>query len=448
MIIRNALLLTALAGAFALSGCGMFKDKDAPPLEGQRISLFEMEKDMSGDVSGDAATAKGADSEMNLPEAWRNEFWPQAGGYANHAMQHVALNGGELKRIWSSSIGSGATKNLPLNTQPVVADGRVFTMDTDARVRGFDASSGKSLWTTKAMPKSEDDPVLGGGLAFSGGRLFVTSGFNEVLALNPADGAELWRVKVGGTVRSAPSAMPDRVYVVTVDNQTIALDAADGKELWTHQGLTETTGLLGAASPAANRDIVLPAYSSGEIYALQAETGSMLWSDTVAPMTRTGMGNAFADIRGLPVIDQGTVVAISYGGRIAAIDERTGDRKWDAKIGGSQTPCVAGNRVFVIGSDSVVSSLDVGTGAVLWSTPLPRYKDQESLEGAIVWYGPILAGNRLLAFASNGMARDIDPKTGAIIREWKTGQDVIAPGIVAGETLFLLSSGGTLTAWK
>jgi outer membrane protein assembly factor BamB len=450
MMTRKLLLLTTLVCAVALSGCGVFKEKKAPPLEGKRISLFEMEESMSGNGADQpgAAGAKAADSDMNLPAPWRNEFWPQAGGYANHAMQQVALNSGALKKVWSSSIGSGASKNLPLNSQPVIADGRVFTMDTQTKVRAFDASTGRSLWTFKAMPKSEDDPVIGGGLAFSGGRLFVTSGFNEVLALNPANGAELWRVKVDGTVRSAPSAMPDRLYVVTVDNQTIALNASDGAKLWTHQGMTETTGLLGAAAPAANRDIVLPAYSSGEIYALQAETGAVLWSDNVAPMNRTGMGSAFSDIRGLPVIDQGTVIAISYGGRIAAIDERTGERKWNANIGGSQTPCLIGNRVFVISSDSIVTSLDAVTGNTVWSTPLPQYKDMKDLEDPIVWYGPIMAGGRLLAFASDGQARDIDPKTGAIMREWKTGQDVVAPPIVAAETLYLLSAGGTLSAWR
>lgn len=445
-MMRKSLVLLTFASALAISGCSVFKEKDAPPLEGQRISLFEMDQTAGATAAGSAIN--GPDESISLPAPWVNEFWPEAGGYANHAMQQVALNAGELKKVWSSSIGSGSSKNLPLSTQPIVAGGRVFTMDTEARVRAFDAATGKSIWTVKAMPKGEDDPVIGGGVAFSGGRVFVTAGFNEVLALNPADGAELWRVKVDGTVRSAPSAMPDRVYVVTVDNQTITLDAADGKKLWTHQGLTETTGLLGAASPAANRSTVLPAYSSGEIYALQAETGAVLWSDTIAPIARGGMGNAFSDIRGLPVIDQGVVVAISYAGRMAAIDERTGERRWETNIGGSQTPVFAGNRVFVITSNAQIVSVDAGTGAKLWSTQLPQYEDPKDLEGTIVWYGPILAGGRLLAFSSNGLGRDIDPKTGAVAREWKTGQNVIAPPIVANETLYLLSAGGTLTAWK
>lgn len=443
---RSIALYAAFLSTLALAGCSAFgSDDDAPPLEGERISLFDLERSINGSTAAKPA-ATGPDTSIDLPKVWRNEFWPQAGGYANHAMQRVALNNGELKRIWSSSIGAGSTKTLPLNAQPVMADGRIFALDTKARVKGFDAASGKTLWTAKVMPETEDDPVLGGGLAYSGGRLFVTAGFNEVLALDPNNGDIIWRVKVPGAVRGAPSSMPGQVFVVTVDNQTIALNADDGAQQWTHQGLTETTGLLGAASPAANRDIVLPAYSSGEIYALDVNTGATLWSDSIAPMTR-GSGN-FSDIRGLPVIDRGTVVAISYAGRIAAIDERTGERRWDARFGGSQTPFVSGNRVFIVTSDSEVVSLDLNTGAKIWGTQLEKYRDPEDLEGAIVWYGPLVAGDRLLLVASNGAAVDIDPTTGGVIRQWSTGQNVVAAPAVAAETLFLLSSSGSLTAWK
>src|SRR5690606_34174651 len=116
-----------------------------------------------------------------------------------------------------------------------------------------------------------------------------------------------------------------------------------------------------------------------------------------------------------------------------------GERKWDARIGGTQTPFLAGNRVFLVSSDSNVVSLDLATGKTMWSTQLPQFNNAKKLEGTLIWYGPILAGNRLLVFASNGQARDIDPKSGAVTAEWSTGQNIIAPPIVAGETLFLLS---------
>lgn len=438
----RTLLITSVMATMALAGCSAFSSEDElPPLEGDRISLFSNNNGIGG-----SGNMNKADQSANLPNVWSNEFWPQAGGYANHAMQHVSLNGGELKRVWSSSIGAGSKKDLPLTAQPVMADGRIYALDTSARVRALDASSGKTLWTARVHTEVEDTPVIGGGVAFGGGRLFVTAGYNEVLALDPATGAVQWRHTLPSATRAAPTFMPDQVFVTTVDNQTIALNAKTGERNWTQQGLTETTGLLGAASPAANRDIVVPAYTSGEIYAINATTGTPLWGDSIAPIVRGG--GTFSAIRGLPVIDRGLVVAISYAGRIAAIEESTGQRIWDANIGGSQTPFVSGNRVFVISSNSEITSLDLATGEVQWRTQLERYRDAKNLKGTIVWHGPILAGNRLLAVSSNGLAANIDPKTGEIISTWKTGQDVVAAPIVANDTLYLLSNGGTLTAWK
>lgn len=437
-LIPSLLILASLG----LAACG---SDDKAPLKGERLSLFELE----GGLKGAAANAPSNDQDASaqLPQPWANQFWPQTGGYANHAMQHLAL-GRPLKKSWSSDIGSGAKDDLPLTAQPVVADGRVYALDTKSTVSAFSVKDGKKLWSTEIMPKGEDDSVIGGGIAFSGGRLFATAGFNEALALNPADGKILWRAKLPSSTRAAPSAMPDRVYIVTVDNRTIALNAVDGKSVWAHQGFAETAGILGAASPAANRELVVPAYSSGEVAAVQAQNGGTAWSDSIAPLARPGLGAVFSDIRGLPVLDNGVVFAISYAGRMAAIDQRTGERLWEAKIGGTQTPWLAGNRLFVISTDPQVVSVDAATGNVLWRTPLPKFADMEDREGPIVWYGPVFAGGRLIAAGSNGTIREFDPLNGKQVGMWDAGKDVTAAPLVAGGTLYLLSANGTLAAWR
>lgn len=455
MTVRSAFLnptfkTCLIVSCLLLSGCsGWGSDEDKKPLEGTRISLFELEsKSGEGTAASKDGSTNAADTGLSLPDIWSNQFWPQAGGYANHAMGHVALTTGQPKRQWSSSIGDGATSDLPLTAQPVIAEGKIFTLDTDATVRAFDRTSGKRLWSVDVKPEGEDDPVIGGGLAFSGGRLFVTAGFNELVTLNPSDGKLLWRKKINDAARGAPTAMPAQVFVITVANETIALKADDGTVQWNHQGLGETTGLLGASSPAANRDTVIPAYSSGEVYALRADNGAELWSDTISPLARMGKGSSFTDIRALPVVDKGLVIGISYGGRMAALEERTGNRIWEAQIAGSQTPWIVGNRVFVVTLDAEVQSYDITNGNRLWSQSLPRYKNPEDMKGPLVWYGPVLASNRLWVFASNGDVRILDPKDGTIQSQWSLGDDVAAAPVVAGETLYVLSTDGTLSAWK
>src|SRR5690606_29173854 len=150
------------------------------------------------------------------------------------------------------------------------------------------------------------------------------TGYDEILALNPETGAVIWRKDIPVPARAAPTVLDDRIFVTTLDNRLMALNAADGEVLWEYTGISESAGLVGAASPAAGREIVVPAFSSGEVLALRVENGALAWSENLSAFgALAGRLGSLSDIRGLPVIDKGLVIAVSFGGRLAAIDERT-----------------------------------------------------------------------------------------------------------------------------
>lgn len=450
-MIRNfrTIILCGIAATFTLglTACGggkWYGNDDAPPLEGERISVLEMQRRLEPD--SDALNAQG----FIAPQSWANEFWPQNGGYPNHAMQHLALPERDLKQAWRTSIGKGSQRSLPLVTQPIVVDGRIFTVDTRATLAAFDITDGRKLWAESVVPPGErkGDPVITGGIAYSQGRLYVTSGYNELLVVDPDSGKIIWRRTLPAPCRAAPTIMDNRLFLVTLDNRIMAFSTDDGTLLWEYSGLGETAGLLGAASPAASREVVIPAFSSGELYALRVENGSVAWSDNLSTSRRIGNLSSLSAIRGLPVMDKGMVFAVSYGGRMVAIDERTGARIWQREIGGSETPWVAGNHIFVITSQSELAGIGRDDGVIRWVTALPRYENEDKRKDAITWTGPVLAGNRLIMAGSSGIVLEADPDTGKIMRQWKAeGPITIAP-IVAGGTLYLLSDNGTLSAYK
>src|SRR5919202_3275133 len=152
-------------------------------------------------------------------------------------------------------------------------------MDASSEVLACDATSGKRLWDVDITPKGERGHTFGGGLAFADGRIFVSSGYAQVLALDAESGKEIWRQPVGAPVRGAPTVADGRVFAVTVENELDVLSADDGRKLWTHNGTSETAGLLGGTTPAVDGDVVVVPYSSGEIFALRVENGRPLWSD-------------------------------------------------------------------------------------------------------------------------------------------------------------------------
>src|SRR5687768_8860835 len=100
----GARLLTLGMIGLTLTGCGSwFGDEDDTRLPGERISVWGMERRVE-------AAPRLAATAVDLPAAVTNEFWPQAGGYPDHAMGHLAL-GTQPREVWRASIGSGSSRD-------------------------------------------------------------------------------------------------------------------------------------------------------------------------------------------------------------------------------------------------------------------------------------------------------------------------------------------------
>ena len=162
----------------ALGGCGLpFFEQKERKLPGERISVLKFERSLRPDPELRRRP-------IQLPQRWVNASWPQSGGLANHAMHHLDLSDAP-SRAWRANIGAGSTDERRLLAQPVVAGGRVYTLDTGAHVTAFDERSGKRLWRWRLRPREEREGTLGGGLAYDKGWLIATTGFAERSAERP-----------------------------------------------------------------------------------------------------------------------------------------------------------------------------------------------------------------------------------------------------------------------
>ncbi len=443
----SSLLFSPLLLVFCLSmsACSLFDgDAEKAPLTGERISILDLQKELSPTVA-----TENENLNIDIPPAINNADWPQSSGYPNHMMQNVTVGtGGTVERIWRSSIGKGSSDRIPLNAKPVAAAGKVFTLDSRSHVRAFHNQTGKLIWEQDVESPREDEPVIGGGLAYSGGVLFITSGYDEVLALNPEDGQIYWRTKITAGSRAAPTILNGRVFVTALNNHAIALDAANGKILWEYEGIRETTALLGAASPAANEQIAIAAFSTGDIVALRVENGSVAWEDSLSNALRLGGMAGLSDIRGNPVIAGDRVIAISYGNKMVALDKNTGARLWQREISSSETPWVSGNLVYVLTPDFKVVAMDITSGDIIWVSELTKYEKPDSRKGIISWAGPLMVNTKLLISGTGGRMVELDATTGKEINRWNAGDTASLAPIVAGGTLYVLTDNGTLSAYR
>jgi len=445
---RLSALATGVAACFLLTACDTVGDwfsggdDDATRLPGNRISVLQFQETLEPDPTL-------ASQDVVLPAAVANSEWAQPGGTPAHNLGHVALPG-RLSEAWRVSVEGGSSTS-PLLSPPIVAGGRVYVLDTDFDLHAFDEATGAEIWTVNMKREDQEGEAFGGGVSFFNGRLFVTTGFGEGIAVDPQDGSVIWRQRIAGPIRSAPTVADGRVFIVATDNQlvTLATEPVSGRVYqWAHTGILEQAALLGGSSVAVSNDTVIVPYSSGELFALRAENGRVAWQDNLAGARQGFNVAALADIRGLPVVDRGVVFAMSHSGRLAAIDERTGRRIWEQDIGGINTPWVAGDWLFVLSNEAQLVALARDTGRVRWITQLAAFEDPDDREDPIAWAGPILAGGRLILVNSEGELVEVSPQTGEIVATSDLPDATFIPPVVANNTLFVLTDDGDLVAYR
>ena len=437
--LRVAILIAA---ALSAGGCGILKKaKPKTPTLGERIAVLTSELD----VAVDDATAA---LPMELPAATVNTEWAQSGGTAAKSMGHLAL-GTDLGEAFRVSIGEGSNLKARLASSPVVADGRIYTIDTAATVRAFDAATGRQVWATQfGTEKGNSGSLFGGGVAYAGGRIFATNGLGFAAALDAGNGGIVWQVRPGGPLRGQPTIAGENVYIMSQDNQLYSLKASDGTQNWSNAAALEIAGVFGSAAPAFAQGTVVAGFSSGELNAYRYENGRLVWQDQLARTSITTSVSSLSDIDADPVIDGGQVIAVGQGGRMVALELISGQRMWELNVAGISTPWVAGEWIFVVTDDAKLIAVARRTGKVRWINQLPRFQKEKSKRGQLSYAGPVLAGGRLIVAGSNGTLINVDPVTGSFQSQTNVGADIRLQPIVANSTLYILDEDGRLHAHR
>lgn len=444
---RNITVLAlVLATSAGLSGCASvtkfnpFKSKSSSnkvqASQGERVSIIAFDEKLHI-----ADSLKGVD--FYIPDPVARTDWPLPGATPEQSVEHLAA-GGNLSIAWKHGIGKGSNRRLHLTAPPVSADGLIYVMDAEAGVSALKADNGNQVWHANlALHNRRDREAFGGGVAYADGKLFVTSGFRFVAALDAKTGATLWKTSVEAPLHAAPTVSGGRLFVVSTDNELLTFDAATGRQGWNYQALVEPARILEASSPAISGDTVVAGFASGELIALRTANGNDLWSEVLSRASRTNALSEIRDIPGRPVIYKGDVFAVSHSGVFAATDLRTGTARWSLPVSSIGTPLPVGDVVYVVSKPGEVICVSRETGQVYWIVDMN--KDRKKKERA-AWTGPVLASNHLIVVSSTGELVSLNPKSGAVEKTLKLGTPALLTPIAVNDTLYVVGDKGVLIA--
>lgn len=441
---RGARLLPlGLASVLALAACGEREVQLIGPRE-------ELRSVLSDQVPGDIPTVpENRALPISLPAVSSNAAWTQDVGTPSTRPANAALSPAPVL-AWSTNIGDGDGRRVHITSAPIVADGRIFTLDATGHVSAV-SPAGALLWQTSLVPAQDNvGEASGGGLAYGAGLLFVTTGFGELHAIDPASGGIVWTQKLLASSTGAPTVYGDLVYVTAGESEAWAINVKDGRIRWQITGTPSVNNFSGAPSPAVTDQFAIFGFGSGEVRTAYRQGGLGAWS-TIVSGRRLGYARANVDdITGDPVVVGDTVYTGNISGRMVALELSTGTRKWTANEGPMGPAWVAGGSVFIVTDNNELVRLDATTGERIWGTQLPFFEVRKPRKQQAVFahYGPILAGGRLVVASSDGVLRFFDPVSGAPAGQAALPDGAASAPVVAGGVLYVLSKKGQLLAYR
>ncbi len=386
---------------------------------------------------------------IRLPSATNNASFSQNFGTEAYRPAHPALRS-TPQRVWSVSIGTGDEKRKRITAAPVVADGRVFTLDSTARVTGF-STNGSVLWSSDLLPaRASEKDATGGGLTYSGGALYVSLGFGDLVKLDAVSGNEIWRQRLGATGSGTPTVRDGLVYLVAGDDTGWAVNADDGTIAWQVDATPSVTNVLGAPAPALTSRLSIFAFGSGEVIATFRNGGLQRWTASVSGQRAGSSINTFSDLTGAPVVSGNTIYVGNQSGRIVALDIENGSRRWTLAQGTTGMIWPAGGSLFVVNDKNELLRVSASDGEIVWVSKLPLFvKDRPRRRSEIfAHYGPVVAGGRVIVVSNDGVMRSFSPENGALLGQVEIPDGASAAPAVAGGTLYVLSSKGELHAFR
>lgn len=438
------ILIVGLLAALTTTACS----KQEPILSGKREDVREVLQSEAARAPGDVVTANRV-LPVALPAAVLNPDWPQRIGTPSTRTTHPAL-GRAPKLAWSVNIGQGDGRRVRITADPVVAGGRIFTLDALAQVAAV-STGGALLWTTDLTPAGQrPDSASGGGLAYGDGKLFVASGFGILTALDPATGGVIWQQRLGSTGTGTPTVFKDLVYVVSGDDLGWAIETATGRIRWQLSATPDIHNVLGGPAPALTDKYAVLAFGAGELQGAFRQGGLRLWDAQIAGERLGVASSRVADITGDPVIVGDRIFAGSHSGRVVALSLGSGNRLWTANEGPLNPVWPAGDSIFLVSDRNQLVRLSAEDGRRIWAQDLSLFADRKPRRQAEIvgHFGPVIAGGQLILASGDGLLRFFDPASGQQTGAVDLPGGAASDPVVAGGTLYVVSKKGQLLAFR
>ena len=308
----------------------------------------------------------------------------------------------------------------------------------------------KVKWTFHTRGEVVSSPAI------VNGTVYIGSNDSNLYAIDAKTGIQKWLFAAKARIPSSPAVADGRVYFGSYDGSFYALDAVTGKLQWTFNNAgerryagTHLHGSLPAAetmpdpfdvylsSPTVWDNAVYFGSGDGNVYSLDAATGSLRWKFKTGDVVHAS-----------PAIVDGKLYIGSWDSYFYALDAATGKELWRFKtgedpdmhnqVGIQSSATVADGTVYFGCRDSKFYALDAATGRQRWAY---------SNKGSWVITSPVVLENKVyFATSDTALLHILNAQDGTPVAEMHFHWPIFSSPAIAGTTLYLAGQDGKLVA--
>ena len=352
----------------------------------------------------------------------------------------------EISRVWKAQVGDGLSKHL-MEIAPVVVADRVYTADAYGLVEARDRFTGDRIWRTRIGDPNKkpvwrfferfETAFVSGGLGAGGGRIFVGTTRGDLIALDAADGTELWRIQLSSEVLT-PAAADDGIVVAhTIDGQIVALNAETGSTIWNYDTQVPLLSLRGTATPMIQAGRVYAGFANGMVVTVDLVSGRPLWEQRIMlPSGRSDL-ERMVDVDGTPIMGQGFLYAASFQGMLKALRLQDGAVLWEREMSTHRDLAIGLGQIYVVNEDDVVMAINQRDATLEWEQEGLKYRKLTS---------PVAFGNYLILGDSEGFLHVLAQSDGRFLGRYKLRDGIRSAMLEVDDVLFTLANDGTIEA--
>lgn len=339
-----------------------------------------------------------------------------------------------VKELWRVDTGTGPKKDY-VQLTPLIQGKTIVAADAYGRIGAWSLADGRSVW--KSNVKAEITGAVGGG----DGVIVVGTKKGKVIALHADDGKPAWKADVTSEILAPPAVGSGVVVIQSVDGRLFGMTSHDGQRLWVFDQLTEPAlTLRGTSTPLVYRDIVLTGFANGKVVALTLKEGKSLWQLTVSLPRGRNEIERLVDVDASPLLINGILFAVSYQGKIVAVDARTGKTLWGRGVSSYSGLDADQANIYVTDEHGNVIAFDQRSGASVWK--------QEKLRGRSL-NAPTYVDGFLAVGDFEGYLHWLGREDGRFVARYHVGGSAIrVRALRDGKMLYVTNQEGILAAFQ